>query len=161
MMVSFVMVAMGNTSKLFFYGPILYFSAKSLPAPEPSVPSGDDTIPPEDGIPGLPEDTLAVANDFFAYLDAEQVPEYAQLYFQILVAPSSGGMVSSPDGTEGSGAGRDASVRPRARPSIAAAWDRSRGFWGAKWLCRDGLLVPAAPITRAEICKALVVMRSF
>ncbi len=99
-------------------GRALGLTEASLPAPEPSVPSGDDTIPPEDGIPGLPEDTLAVANDFFAYPDAEQVPEYAQLYFQILVA--------------------------------------NGAFDG-----RDGLLVPAAPITRAEICKALVVMRSF
>lgn len=88
-------------------GRALGLTEASLPAPEPA---------PDGAAPGLPEDTMADANDFFSYPDAEQVPEYARLYFQILVAKG------AIDG-------------------------------------RGGLLVPASPITRAEICKALVVMR--
>ncbi|MBD5150088.1 MAG: hypothetical protein HDT18_06885 [Oscillibacter sp.] len=54
--------------------------------------------------------------DFGSYPDADKVPEYAQMYFRILI---------------------------------------SRGALDG----RDGMLQPAAAITRAEICKALVVMQ--
>lgn len=90
----------------------------------PEEPAPED-VPPEwlgTTIPVLPDDTLALpetlaAADFFSYPDAGEVPEYAQLYFQILVA----------------------------KGAVEA---------------RDGMLAPASAITRAEICKALVVMRN-
>lgn len=98
-------------------GRALGLTESSLPAGgTPDAPEESGAVP-EDGAPVLPEETLAAVTDFFAYPDAGEVPEYALLYFQILVA---NGAI---DG-------------------------------------RDGMLAPASPITRAEICKALVVMRS-
>ena len=95
------------------------------PAPSPDAPAEgtaqEGTAPeggvPDGGVPVLPEETMAAPVDFNSYPDAEQVPEYARLYFQLLVEKG------ALDG-------------------------------------RDGLLAPASPITRAEICKALVVMRN-
>lgn len=97
------------------------------PSGEPSAeePSGEPVLPDE---PVLPPEEESVARasvlsasqaapGFEAYPDADQVPEYARVYFQILV---------------------------------------DRGALDG----RDGQLLPAASITRAEICKALVVMQA-
>jgi len=87
--------------------------------PDPSIlpdweaaDSGDETEPPE---PVLPDELLSQLLSLTDYPDADQIPEYAEVYFRIL---------------------------------------ESKGAIGA----RDGKLLPNEPITRAEICKALVVM---
>ncbi|MDE7218818.1 MAG: S-layer homology domain-containing protein, partial [Oscillospiraceae bacterium] len=101
-----------------------------VPEPEPT-PEEDQTPPADTEIPGwlvsradggteLSRQLLANAGlpaGFDDYPDASQVPEYAQMYFRILIAK---GALDS----------------------------------------RDGKLLPAASITRAEICKALVVMQA-
>ena len=102
-----------------------------VPAPEPEPEPEPDLGGDDSEIPGwlltgqganLRQTLTYLARsagqplDFGSYPDADKVPEYAQMYFRILI---------------------------------------SRGALDG----RDGMLQPAAAITRAEICKALVVMQ--